>query len=342
MIVGGYAVIRYTEPRYAKDLDIWVSAEHSVNSHSLPSPIQKATVFQKSTGTAQQAMKKSLSHLPKYKREELQEITSIITENADVEMVILFGSYARGNWVEDIYTEGHITYEYKSDYDILVIVKTHPQVRKLALWRNIEALVRHRSTIQTRLTLIVHDLKEVNRALAKRQYFFTDIKKEGVLLYDAKRVKLAKAQQQSPEERKQTAQEDFKYWFKSANEFFVAYDLVFKKRFYKTAAFILHQATERLYITALLVFTHYKPKEHDIETLGKHVNNLDPRFLPIFPRTTPEEERLFELLKKAYIDARYNPSYKITKKELEYLAERVKKLQRLTKAICKERIASYA
>jgi hypothetical protein len=27
LIVGGYAVIRYTEPRYTKDLDIWVSAD---------------------------------------------------------------------------------------------------------------------------------------------------------------------------------------------------------------------------------------------------------------------------------------------------------------------------
>ena len=60
-------------------------------------------------------MKKTLSHLPKHKRQELKETVSIITENAEVEMIILFGSYARGNWVEDVYTEGHITYEYKSD-----------------------------------------------------------------------------------------------------------------------------------------------------------------------------------------------------------------------------------
>lgn len=286
-------------------------------------------------------MKKSLAHLPKHKREELKEITSIITEVAEVEMIILFGSYARGNWVEDTYTEGHITYEYRSDYDILVIVKTHTQVRKLTLWRTIENLVRHRSTIRTRLTLIVHDICEVNRALSKRQYFFTDIKKEGVLLYDSKQFKLAKAQKQSPEERKLTAQEDFRNWFKSAKEFLTGFEDAFKRRHYKKAAFDLHQATERLYITALLVFTHYKPKEHDIETLGKHVNNLDPRFLPVFPRATPEEDRLFELLQKAYIDARYNPKYKITRKELAYLAERVKKLQRLTKVICKERIASY-
>jgi len=301
---------------------------------ALPTSLQQATL--------PQIMKRSLSHLPKHKQEELKEITSIIKENAGVEMIILFGSYARGNWVEDIYKEGHITYEYKSDYDILVIVEEHGAVIKFGLWRKIESIIRRSSTIRTRATLIVHDIKEINKALSKGQYFFTDIKKEGVLLYESKRFELAKAQNLSPEERKLTAQEDFKYWYKSASEFLAGFKFYFNRRSYRNAAFELHQATERFYMTALLVFTHYKPKEHDIKLLGKQVSNLDPRFLPIFPRTTQEEERLFELLRKGYIDARYNPKYKITKKELEYLAERVKKLQRVTREVCKERIESYA
>src|ERR1044071_3816629 len=287
-------------------------------------------------------MKRSLAHLPIHKREEIKEIASIIKANAEVEMIILFGSYARGTWVEDIYTEGHITYEYKSDYDILVIVKEHGAVRKLGLWNKIENIIDRRSLIQTHMTLIVHDIKEINRALRRKHYFFTDIKKEGVLLYDSKRFELAKAQRLSPEERKQTAQADFKYWFKSANEFLIDFGHAFKRRSYSKAAFELHQATERFYMTVLLVFTHYKPKEHDIKKLGKQVNTFDPRFLPIFACSTQEEERLFELLRKAYIDARYNLSYRVTKKELEYLAERVKKLQRVTKAVCQERIASMA
>lgn len=28
LVVGGYAVIEYTEPRYTKDLDVWVHANH--------------------------------------------------------------------------------------------------------------------------------------------------------------------------------------------------------------------------------------------------------------------------------------------------------------------------
>ena len=287
-------------------------------------------------------MKRSLSHLPKHKRDELKEIVSIITELANVEMVILFGSYARGNWVEDIYTEGHITYEYKSDFDILVIVKEGRYAHSINLWDKVENTIHARKSIKTWVALIVHGLREVNKALARGQYFFTDIQREGILLYDSKRFELAKAQKLSAEERQQTAQEDFKYWFKSASEFLAGFKFYFNRRSYRNAAFELHQATERFYATALLVFTHYKPKEHDIKVLGQRVSNLDPRFLPVFLRHTPEEERLFELLRKGYIDARYNPKYKITRKELEYLAERVKQLQKLTKAICKERIESYA
>jgi predicted transcriptional regulator len=57
--------------------------------------------------------------------------------------------------------------------------------------------------------------------------------------------------------------------------------------------------------------------------------------MKIFPRQTDEEDRLFNLLKDAYIDARYKKDYKITREELEYLAKRVEKLCDLVAEICK-------
>ena len=92
----------------------------------------------------------------------------------------------------------------------------------------------------------------------------------------------------------------------------------------------------------MLVFTGYKPKRHNIETLGRRVSSCDAEFLKVFPRATKEQDENFKLLKKAYIDARYKKEYKITKKELEYLAKRVKILQKLTKRICKEKIESFS
>ena len=70
-------------------------------------------------------MKRSLAHLPKQKQDELELIKDIILEKIpDVRMLILFGSYARGDWVEDIHTEAHVTHVYQSDFDILVATKS--------------------------------------------------------------------------------------------------------------------------------------------------------------------------------------------------------------------------
>ncbi|MBD3322309.1 MAG: hypothetical protein GF350_14510 [Chitinivibrionales bacterium] len=68
-------------------------------------------------------MKTDLSFLPAHKQKELAGISAIIKKAARVEKIILFGSYARGAWVEDSYVQDGITYEYKSDMDILVVVK---------------------------------------------------------------------------------------------------------------------------------------------------------------------------------------------------------------------------
>ena len=114
-----------------------------------------------------------------------------------------------------------------------------------------------------------------------------------------------------------------------------------RKRRYNQAAFMLHQAVECFYGAILLVFRNHKPKMHDLEKLTHMVAGFDPALLTVFPQATDEQKRCFDLLKRAYVEARYNPGYKITKTQLEYLAERVKKLQRLTKKICEARIESY-
>ena len=53
-------------------------------------------------------MKTSLSHLPQRKKAELARITATIRQSApQSEMIILFGSYARGDAVEDVTVDGH-------------------------------------------------------------------------------------------------------------------------------------------------------------------------------------------------------------------------------------------
>ena len=84
------------------------------------------------------------------------------------------------------------------------------------------------------------------------------------------------------------------------------------------------------FILILLVFTRYKPSTHDLEKLGSRVAGVEPQFLEVFPKATAEEIERFKLLRKAYVDARYKPSYTISKEELDWFAGRVKYFQELT------------
>ncbi len=279
--------------------------------------------------------------MPAHKRAELRAIAKIICETIDTHMVILFGSYARGDWVEDSYVEDHVTYEYKSDYDILVVPKDPRDAYRRGTEDKLESQISKAHASKTWINIILHDIDFLNNKIEFGEYFFADIYKQGIMLYDSGETKLAKPRKLSSEERKNLAIEDYKIWFKSSKNFYLLHEYALKRGINRQSAFILHQATEALYATTLLVYTHYKPKIHDLEKLGKQVNALDPDFLKVIPNSTPEEKRLFELLKKAYIDARYKKGYKITRKELQYLGDKVKKLENLTKTKCKEKIESF-
>ena len=286
-------------------------------------------------------MKKSLAHLPKYKRDELKRVEEIILDECPtVLMIILFGSHARGDWVEDRHVEDGVLHEYLSDFDIMVIVRSNRIVNSKDTWRRAETRAR-RLPNHTWTNLIVESIETVNNALARGHYFFTDIKKEGVLLYDTGEFQLARPRKLNPKERRGMAKAHFGEWFTSAKEFVIDFNHAFKRRSYKKAAFELHQAVERFYDAILLVFTNYRPRSHDLEKLSHMVAGYDPALLTVFPQATDEQKKCFDLLKRAYVEARYNPGYKITKEQLEYLAQRVQKLQDLTKKVCEARMESY-
>jgi uncharacterized protein len=194
---------------------------------------------------------------------------------------------------------------------------------------------------RTPISLIAEDIQFVNRRLRKSQYFYIDILRDGVLLYDSGKFKLAEPREITAQERKTLAEEDFDYWVSKAIRLFSLYEFCVSEKSYNEAAFQLHQITESLYGTILLVFTRYKPSTHDLEKLGQRVGSIEPKFLSVFPKATEEERECFKLLRKAYVDARYKPSYTITKEQLDWLAARVTLLRDLTESLCSEKIESF-
>jgi hypothetical protein len=87
------------------------------------------------------------------------------------------------------------------------------------------------------------------------------------------------------------------------------------------------------------VRTLYSPKTHNLNRLRALTEQLEPRLRTVWPTDSKFEKRAYNLLREAYIKARYSREYVIGADELDWLAERVAMLQALVRELCTARIA---
>ncbi|MBA3069885.1 MAG: HEPN domain-containing protein [Hyphomonas sp.] len=286
-------------------------------------------------------MRTDLDHLPHGKQRELARVTEILFEEFTDAMksasspkkkegrilkIILFGSYARGTWVD----EPHTAKGYLSDYDLLIVVNQQSVVDFATYWYRAEDRIMRETGIRTPVNFIVHTMDEVNSALSQGQYFFTDIIKEGIALYDLKGSTLfVTPQPQTADEALATAEKHFEERFPRIEQALTGGRFYVAEGNLRDAAFTFHQAVERAYTCLLLVETNYSPSTHSIKFLRSLAEQIDPDLIAAWPRETKQDRRLFELLKRAYVDARYSEHYAITAEELAWLGERADILRAL-------------
>ena len=140
-------------------------------------------------------MKDRIDHLPHVKQHELQRVLEILFEEFDdalkegsaefkkrgrILKIILFGSYARGTQVD----EPHTGKGYRSDFDLLIIVNNRKLADFETYWHKAEDRLMRLRDVQTPVNFIVHSLREVNTRIKEGRYFFTDIRREGIVLYE--------------------------------------------------------------------------------------------------------------------------------------------------------------
>ena len=89
----------------------------------------------------------------------------------------------------------------------------------------------------------------------------------------------------------------------------------------------------------LLVLSLYSPKSHKLNFLRSRAEDIAPVLIEAWPREDKVARRRFELLRQAYVNARYSPHYKIDAEELTWLGERVTVLRDLVRAVCEDRLA---
>jgi predicted nucleotidyltransferase/HEPN domain-containing protein len=298
-------------------------------------------------------MRTDLDHLPPAKRRDLERALQILFEEfrdahgsptgprklGRILKVILYGSYARGGWVD----EPHTAKGYQSDFDLLVIVNQKELTDRVAYWEQADArLIRELSitkTLHTPVNFIVHSLQEVNDGLAHGRYFFMDIARDGIALYQSDDQPLRNPTPKTPEQAYELAKEYFEEWFPAAAGMLETAQFSKQQGRLKDAAFLMHQATERLYHCILLVRTFYTPHVHNLAFLRTQAERLDCRLREVWPSNNRRERAMFGKLKDAYVKARYSKHYRISEEELTWLGARVEALGQVVLTICTERLA---
>ncbi len=298
-------------------------------------------------------MRTELDHLPANKQRELERVLQILFEEFnDVQAlatgkrkagrilkVILYGSYARGGWVD----EPHTAKGYQSDFDLLVIVNRQDAADRVKYWAKAEDRLNQElgitKALRTPVNFIVHTLQEVNDGLAHGRYFFMDVAKDGVALYEADDTELHTPKPKTPEQAWKMAKEYFEEWYPAAAGRQKLANYAISEKLNKHAAFELHQSAESLYHCVLLVCSFYTPHVHNLGFLRTQAERIDMRLVDAWPRDLRADRSKFEKLKEAYVKARYSKHYRITEEELAWLGERIAELGRAVHAVCSERIS---
>jgi len=294
-----------------------------------------------------------LDHLPDTKRRELERALKILFDEFEdatktalstkrkagrILKVVLFGSYARGDWVEDRLSG------YRSDYDLLIVVNSQEFTDLHSYWDKADQHFIQELTvtqhIKTPVNFIVHSLSEVNDQLAKGRPFFSDVARDGVMLYEAPGHPFAKQKHLAAEELRTEAQGYFDQWYKNAAEFLDGAQFYFERVANNKSAFLLHQTVEALYHCFLLTFCLYSPKSHRLTVLRSQAENIEARLQSIWPTDSKLHRQAFDRLKRAYVEARYSADYEVTAEQLDWLLERISLLQQEVKSACEERLAS--
>lgn len=301
-------------------------------------------------------MKTSLDHLPEGKRAELSRVLEVLfREFEDVTKrksgmrlqgrilkVILFGSYARGDWVDDPVGG------YKSDYDLLIVVNHDDFADVTDYWMDAEAHLEQAFDIAHTLTapahFLVHSLADVNRQLTRGRPFFTQIISDGIVLYEAPDHPLSRPSKLSADEAFREAEANFEKWFPSAGQYLETGEDHLRKgpSWFNKAAFELHQAAERYYHCVLLTQTLYSTKSHNLNFLRGQAERVAPELIPAWPRGNRFEKRCWELLRRAYVEARFSDRYEISTEQLTWLVDRLKDLQIRVEQSCRAYLATIA
>lgn len=191
------------------------------------------------------------------------------------------------------------------------------------------------------VSVIVHKANEIYPLLERGHIFFSTVCTKKNLVFEDGRHELPAPMRMPVEEITAKARVNFQHGFSKAKIFLEGAHYYQVKKENEMAGFMLQQAAEHTYRSLIRALTGYKLVTHSLSRLMHFCTRFARELSNFFPRTTEEENRIFSLLQKAYVNARYKDDFEVEENDLSLLSERVTALQQYAQELFEEKIAAF-
>jgi uncharacterized protein len=285
-------------------------------------------------------MMTSFQHLPQPQVKQLIQIVQRIVRAISPNKVICYGSRvsAIDKW-NNFHEEDTCKSVTSAAYEFLII--TNDDEKKVD-HETIQIAEQQAAPLGCTITVIVQKLSVANQSLEKGSRFISTVYRKGVLVYDSDGTPLVLP----PEEPDITIlikqiETNWNRGIGIAQCFFKTATYCIENGWYEQATFDLHQSAQHACMAILRALSGYRANTHNLTRLLALIASFSQAPAAVFPRVTKEETELYNILNRAYSEARYNEKYSVSLEAVGILMERVADLLAVAQKLYDEKLHSF-
>jgi HEPN domain-containing protein len=190
-----------------------------------------------------------------------------------------------------------------------------------------------------KITILVHKRDVVTKAIAANSRFFITVYNTGQLLYSRDGMAhMGFNVPFIPLNAGAKAARYFNHRMLLVDGFLSAAETCLATEEYNIAGLMLHQAVEQCCMALIRVHMAYRSDTHDLHSMLSLCTCFSFEPLKLFLSGNAEDERIFDVLIKSYIQTRYVDDFWIKKVDAEQIYNKVLLLIVLTRRMCMEKI----
>lgn len=280
------------------------------------------------------SMENASSFIDQVPGSPFDQIIPVITQAVLTERIYVTGRFRRSITVESIFNIFINPSIEETSFDLIVVVSAEEKRSD----NELQDIIENRCKAVVPVTVLIMPVQKFRQLLESGHPFVYAISQSALQVYDTGNITVTAEKIPDTREWLDSARVDLDNWAHSAKISMEGAGYYIQNGHLGMAAFLLHQAAEHCYIALIRVMTGYRVHTHNLDKLMRYSRCFSLEINELFARNTPEEIHLFQLLQRAYVDARYKYDYVISPAEIQVLTARIRKLHALVLDICGQQL----